>query len=231
VLAAADALRGRGGESRAPAETAAVRPQPNPELVRRLRAEGLSGTLVAVDAACRARTISLPGLAVSARAEGSCAVDREPVEPLSRLSAAELRLTGVAEPDVLDHVALSPTRSAVLLRWPGGGYVLGLYEERELLVSHRWGGEAPGRLVGAPGGALFAARPARVFRRDGAPVTLAPRFRNARAVAWSPDGSWTALAMGAAVVLVPTHALVGGAEAQRAIRLPYPARDLAWAAP
>ena len=106
--------------------------------------------------------------------------------------------------------------------------MLGVYEGRRLLASHRWGAGGPARLDAAPGGALFSVPPARVFRRDGTPVRLAPRFRNARAVAWSPDGSWAALAMVGATTLVPVHALVGGAEARRAIRLPFPARDLAW---
>jgi hypothetical protein len=147
------------------------------------------------------------------------------------LSADDLRRLGVAEPRVVDHVWPSAGEAAVLVAWPGGGYVLGLYDGRALVASHRWGGEGPVRLDAAPGGSLLAARPARLFRRDGVPVTLAPRFRNARALAWSPDGRWTALAMVGATVLVPTQGLVGGAEAHRAIRLPFPADDLAWLDP
>jgi hypothetical protein len=176
------------------------------------------------------------GSAVVARAGGLGSRAAECPRELGRcwdelLSADDLRRTGTPEPHVVDHVWLSPTRAGVLLAWPGGGYVLGLYEGRTLVASHRWGGAGPGRLEAAPGGALLTARPARVFRGDGAPVALAPRFRAARAVDWSPDGRWAALAMVGATVLVPTQGLVGGAEAHRAIRLPYPARDLAWLAP
>jgi hypothetical protein len=147
------------------------------------------------------------------------------------LSRDDLRRLGVPEPRIVDHVWPSAREAAVLLAWPGGGYVLGLYDGRALVASHRWGGEAPPRLEAAPGGTLLAARPARLFRGDGTPVVLAPRFRNARSLAWSPDGRWTALAMVGAAVLVPTQALVGGADAHRAIRLPFPADDLAWLEP
>ncbi|HVM16242.1 MAG TPA: hypothetical protein VM290_01500 [Gaiellaceae bacterium] len=233
AFAAADALRGREPDSAPeprPAETEVPPedPGPNPGVVHRLRAEGVAGTLVVADANCRVVSVELPELEATARPGVSCVVGHpEPAEQLP-LGDDELRRTGVSEPRVLDQVRLSPSRAAVLLSSPGGGYVLGIFEGGELVASHRWGGEGPGRLVAAPGGALFAAPPARVFRRDGTPVRLAPRFRNARAVAWSPDGAWAALAMVGATTLVPTHALVGGAEARRAIRLPYPARDVAW---
>jgi hypothetical protein len=147
------------------------------------------------------------------------------------LSRGDLRQASVAGAALVDQVWLSETRGAVLFSWPAGGYVLGLFEGRRLVATHRWGGGGPGRLEVAPGGGLFTARPARVFRRDGSPVTLAPRFRNARAVEWSPDGRWAAVAMGGALVLAPTTGLVAGAETRRAIRLPFTARDVAWRAP
>lgn len=231
----ADSLRGREeAEPPPPPPTATTEalpepPRPNPGVVRRLRDAGLSGTLIVSGADCRVLSLELPELLTTEHAGAACSVrpPRTQEAPL-RLTDDDLRRTGVTDPQVLDRVRLSPSRTAVLLPWPAGGYVLAVFEGREPIASHRWGAGAPARLSVAPGGALFAARPARVFRRDGTPVTLAPRFRNARAVEWSPDGNWVALAMVGAVVLVETQGLVGGDEASRAIRLPYPADDLVW---
>jgi hypothetical protein len=295
-LAAADWVRSRESKeprTRARPATDPPRREPSPALVRRLRAEGIAGLLVVVGPDCRVRTISLPGLARSPRAEPSCSL-RGPdgrrelsdgsvadcragrvrvflvgapeqvrevagCTPAWRpdgtvafvrdgalreltvdcvgncerelLSPSDLRRAAGAEPQIADHVWLSRSRAAVLLTRPGGEHVLGVYEDRRLIASHRWGGGGPARLEVAPGAGLFTARPARVFRRDGTPITLAPRFRAARAVEWSPDGSWAALAMVGAIVLVPTHGLVAGADTRRAIRVPYAARDLAWRGP
>ena len=231
VLAIADALRGSGEEETAPPppRPTVEAPQPSPGLVQRLRAEGPAGTLLLVDDGCRLLDVTLPELKATERPGALCAVGPRPVQRApARLTDDDLRRAGVADPRVAAAVELSPGRDALLLAWPGGGWVLAFYEGRELAASHRFDAEGEARIDAAPGGSLVAVPPARIFRRDGTPVRLAPRFRNARAVAWSPDGRWTALAMRGATVLVPTQGLVGGAEARRAIRLPFPARDVAW---
>jgi hypothetical protein len=79
----------------------------------------------------------------------------------------------------------------------------------------------------SPRGSYFAlldpgAAGVRVFDRDGGPVQI-PEVTNPRAIAWSPDERWTALATAWGVHVYPTDDPEG-----LVVRIPLRVRDLAW---
>ena len=102
---------------------------------------------------------------------------------------------------------------------------MAFFEQGRLVAVHPVFGEELERLKVAPGGLYVAGEPNLLLRRDGSEVHL-PDITGIRAVAWSPDGRWTAFATRASVFLAPTREL--GAPSPRLIRLPLAVRDLAW---
>jgi hypothetical protein len=62
-----------------------------------------------------------------------------------------------------------------------------------------------------------------VFTREGHAVGVADGLPPARAVAWSPDEGWTALATGESVYVFPSER-----PRERVIRIPLTVRDLDW---
>jgi hypothetical protein len=62
-----------------------------------------------------------------------------------------------------------------------------------------------------------------VFTRDGHAIGVADGLPPARAVAWSPDEDWTALATGESVYVFPSER-----PQERVIRIPLAVRDLDW---
>jgi hypothetical protein len=80
----------------------------------------------------------------------------------------------------------------------------------------------------SPGGryyALLGSAPlgAQVFMRDGHAVGVPDRVPTARAVAWSPDERWTALATDTSVYVYPTSR-----PDELVVRIPLAVHDLAW---
>jgi hypothetical protein len=134
---------------------------------------------------------------------------------------------------------LSNTRAAVLvrvalrrrLRVLGPVAVLALYEGRRLLRATQYAGAialrvSPRRtfvgVVEAGGRVSIVGRNGR--QRLGAADLPSP---STRAVAWSRDERWTAIATRWSVFLLPTADIEAGRQ-PRIVRLPLAARDLAW---
>jgi hypothetical protein len=124
---------------------------------------------------------------------------------------------------------LGNTRYAALIVGPGiQGHRVALFERSRLVRSVAEIGPAYSDLRSSPQNGYFAAVSASgalaLWSREGDPVGLArPLAASARAIAWSPDEKWTAVATRGAVFLFPT-------ETPRVpmVSLPIAARDLAW---
>lgn len=135
---------------------------------------------------------------------------------------------------------LSDTRAAVVLRFElrrrlgrlGPQVALAFYDyDRERVLAAR-PSALPTELRLSPSRRFLAAREGSSYvsisTADGRVLTGAsPPTSNARAVSWSPDERWTAIATRWSVFLVRTADLLAVRE-PRTIRLPIAARDLAW---
>jgi hypothetical protein len=102
--------------------------------------------------------------------------------------------------------------------------------ERLRFVHPRWVVGGARSMRPSPRGgyyALVGAGPAGVqlFARDGRPLEAPRVAEGSRAVAWSPDERWTALATRSAVYVFRTDEPEG-----RVLRIPLAVRDLAWRA-
>lgn len=169
--------------------------------------------------------------------EGQPPCERELLGPRELERAAREHLNSPDVPgalsrvDVLDNEWLSPTRVVLLLRLryrdnrPPPQQQVAFFEQGRLVAVHPVFGEELERLKVAPGGRYVAGEPNLLLLRDGREVHL-PNVTGIHAIAWSPDGRWTAFATRASVALVRTREL--GAPSPRLIRLPLAVRDLAW---
>ena len=145
---------------------------------------------------------------------------------------------GSSTPVVKDIAWLTPTRLAVVLAFEEED-MIAFYEGNELvdlvpgvggrftelIVSPRR--QYPAARVGRPSGFVFVDRDGRSFalreiRRDN---FGRPPFTAGRAVAWSPDDSWTAIARSTSVVFFSM-----GRQRPTFVSLGVTAYDLAWAA-
>jgi hypothetical protein len=240
-LAAADAVRQRDGDSRPAGTTAPA------ALRERLRADGVRGLLlVTAPTGCRTTTWSLPEL--RRLGERECAAP--PSRPL-RLPAptAELERAGRLHLNapaltrrlrvLVDDVAwLGERRAAVLLSLRiagrpdlGGNQLVAFFEDGRLVAQVSFFRGDLRRLTASPSGAYVAALPGFVLRANGSAASLPRPLQNARALAWSPDSRWLALAEPGRVVLVSLpsverHDRVGSG--LRVVDLPLEARELAW---
>jgi len=134
---------------------------------------------------------------------------------------------------------LSDTRTAVLLRVRlrgrlrplGPVIVLALYEGRRLLKTVAYAGATVLRV--SPRRSFLAVietdERISILNRSGRVLVGSSELpsTNERAIAWSPDERWTALATRWSVFLIRNADIVAGKE-PRTIRLPLVARDLAW---
>jgi hypothetical protein len=126
---------------------------------------------------------------------------------------------------VTDLRWVSPDRIVVSLRIrdPYGGDFLGaLFEGRRVVAL------APGVLTGwfpSPAGSFVAASSGTILTAEGDVVETPTGLPAGTAVAFSPDERWLAYVTGRSVYLIGTPR---NAEPGRLIRLPIPARDLAW---
>jgi hypothetical protein len=242
-LAAADAVRKR--ES-APAATTGL--EQEDRLRERLRADGVRGTLLVTEpTGCRTTTWSLPEL--RRLAERDC----EPPQPGAalRLPAppAELERVGLRHLNaplltrrlrvLVDDVAwLAGRRAAVLLSLRiaggpdiGGNQLIAFFRDGRLDAQVSFFRGDLRRLTASPGGAYVAALPGFVLRANGSAASLPQALVQARALAWSPDGLWLALAQRGSVVLVSLASLEQhdrDGSTLRTIELPLEARELEW---
>jgi hypothetical protein len=134
---------------------------------------------------------------------------------------------------------LSDTRAAVLvrvrlrgrLRVLGPVSVLALYEGRRLLRATQYAGAIALRVSprGTFVGVVEAGERISIVGRNGRQLLGAADLPSpsTRAVAWSPDELWTAIATRWSVFLLPTADIEAGRQ-PRIVRLPLGARDLAW---
>lgn len=221
--------------------------------VAQLREAGVGGVLTFSDEDCRLRAVSLPELEeVRAPSFEMCrpstpsgslgVVDGDVVwaglgygavqvvlsqEQLSRALRAEVDEAGFR---AVQAVSLDDDRYVVLADGtyePPERVLAGFEGERAVFVQPRW---VVGRTVAlrpSPRGRYFASLKAdegglTIFRRNGTAVEL-PRLPDARAIAWSPDDRWTALA-------TPESVYVFRSEhpEELVIRIPLAVRDLDW---
>ena len=105
--------------------------------------------------------------------------------------------------------------------------VLVLFEDgRVILVQPRWVVREARFVRPSPLGAyfaLFGADGVRLFDRNADPLALPAAARGPKAVAWSPDERWTALATEDAVYVFPSEAPY-----DPMVRVPLGVRDLDW---
>jgi hypothetical protein len=154
------------------------------------------------------------------------------------LSPDDLAEAVRAHPDVPDHGHVLPVvvrelawlddqhAVAVLSAVISGAReaILAFFDGRRLTAAHIGGGTQLSGLRVSQEGGLAAVRSDEAFlllNREGdlLPAPLLPGYR---AVAWSPDERWTAVATDRGITIFRT----GGSTAER--RLPIAARDLAW---
>jgi hypothetical protein len=106
--------------------------------------------------------------------------------------------------------------------------VLAAFEgERALFVQPRWLIEDARALRPSPRGGYYAllGGDLTVYTRDGGELTLPEGVQEPRAVAWSPDERWTALATEVSVYLFPSERPEGPV-----LRIPLAVGDLDWTA-
>ena len=132
---------------------------------------------------------------------------------------------------------LSGSRVATILDGRKGEDLIAVFDGRRLVASVEWFPSQSARFFVSPRRTFFAVateRPDRLFLldRDARPGALADVARNwfgrtslsgARAIAWSPDERWTALAKGESIYVFTTDN-----RESRLVRLPITARDLDW---
>jgi hypothetical protein len=112
-----------------------------------------------------------------------------------------------------------------------GNQVIGFFEHGRLdEVASFFRGDLVG-LRASPTGVYVAVAPGLVLRADGSELSLPRNLVTARAVVWSPDGRWLALALRGAVTLVSAASLErydATGSGLRTVDLPLEARYLEW---
>lgn len=138
-----------------------------------------------------------------------------------------------------DLVWLTPTRAVLRLgvrvrgrlERLGSEPVVAFFESGRLVHTSSFFRDDTARLRPSPSGRYVALAPGIVLRRDGSEVSLPAHLVQARAVAWSPDERWLALAQRGNVVLVDVASLErydAGGGSLRTLALPLVVRDLVW---
>jgi hypothetical protein len=242
-LAAVDAVRKR--ES-APAATTGLAQEDR--LRERLREDGVRGALlVTPPTGCRTTTWSLPEL--RRLSERNCAPAEPNAAPRLPAPPAELERAGLRHLSapllthrlrvLVDDVAwLAGRRAAVLLSLRiagrpdlGGNQLVAFIRDGRLDAQVSFFRGDLRRLTASPGGAYVAALPGFVLRANGSAASLPQTLVQARALAWSPDGLWLALAQRGSVVLVSLASVEQhdrDGSSLRTIELPLEAGELEW---
>jgi hypothetical protein len=140
---------------------------------------------------------------------------------------------------VVDGVAwITDARAAVAIspRLPGADFgpigTVAFFEDGRLLPTTQLHFRNTGEpLAASPHGTYVTQNAGLILRRDGSLLTVPPHFLDARALAWSPDERFLALATRFAVAIVSVASLerydrVGGG--LREVTIPQTAADLAW---
>jgi hypothetical protein len=135
---------------------------------------------------------------------------------------------------------LTPTRLVAALAFDGvADELIAVYEDKTLVGTISGFGGRVAELIVSPRRGYVGARLERptgfvLLDRDGHPFVLAevrrdnegrPPFTGGRAIAWSPDDEWTAIARRDTVALFRM-----GSESPDFVRIEFAAHDLAWAA-
>jgi hypothetical protein len=242
-LAAADAVRKRESSPAATASSAL-----DERLRERLQEDGVRGTLlVTAPAGCRTTAWSLPEL--ERVSERPCAPPAPQAVPWLRAPAAEVERAGRMHLNaplltgrlrvLLDDVAqLAGGRAAALLSLRiagrpdlGGNQLIAFFEDGRLFAQASFFRGDLRSLTASPSGEYVAALPGFVLRANGSAASLPQALVQARALAWSPDGRWLALAQRASVVLLSLASLEQhdrDGSSLRTIDLPLEARELEW---
>ena len=242
-LAAADAIRTRGSPPAATTELAQEE-----RLRERLREDGVRGRLLVTGpTGCRTTVWSLPEL--RRLTERECARPEPAAAPRLPAPRAELERAGRRHLNapfltrrlrvLVDDVEwLAGERAAVLLSLRiagrpdlGGNQLIAFFQGGRLTAQASFFRGDLRRLTASPGGAYVAALPGFVLRANGSAASLPQALVQARALAWSPDGLWLALAQRGSVVLVSVASLEQhdrDGSSLRTIDLPLEARELDW---
>ncbi len=242
-LAAADAVRTRESP---PVTTTALAQEDR--LRERLREDDVRGALLATaPTGCRTTTWSLPDL--RRLSERACAPPEPRAVPWLRAPPAEIARAGRMHLNaplltgrlrvLLDDVAqLAGGRAAALLSLRiagrpdlGGNQLIAFFRDGRLYAQASFFRGDLRSLTASPGGAYVAALPGFVLRANGSAADLPGALVQARALAWSPDGRWLALAQRTSVVLVSLASLEQhdrDGSSLRTIDLPIEARELEW---
>jgi hypothetical protein len=239
VAAAIDGLRGRseGGPPAALAGAASV--SERGRAAATLRQAGVAGTLTYSDADCRPRALHLPSLRpASASPIESC----EPYSEAGRLGVPEGAVVSKRLNQRLSERGWDGGFHTVqAVRLGGEAFAVlaeSTYEPRERLVAGfdgsrlrfllpRWRIGNPRLLRASPRGGYLALLDrdrisVRIFTGAGRELSLPP-LPAPRAVAWSPDERWTAIATRESVYVLLTRQ-----PRKRLLRIPVRVRDLDW---
>ena len=141
---------------------------------------------------------------------------------------------------LIDGIAwLSQTRTAVLLSIRISGRLAGIgalsqiafFENGRLARSRSFFRHGTPGLAASPRGSYLTQTPGIVVRSDGTEVSLPPHLRDFRAIAWTPDERFLALATRYAVTVLDVASLErydDEGAGLRSVTLPLSARDVAW---
>jgi hypothetical protein len=140
---------------------------------------------------------------------------------------------------LVDDVAwLAGRRAAALLSLRiagrpdlGGNQLIAFFEGGRLFAQASFFRGDLRSLTASPSGEYVAALPGFVLRANGSAASMPQALVQARALAWSPDGLWLALAQRASVVLVSLASLEQhdrDGSSLRTIELPLEAAALEW---
>lgn len=136
---------------------------------------------------------------------------------------------GIEAIEIEDHVWLSPLRVALLLRVRidrvGPQDLVAVFEGGRVRGSYYFFDDDRDRLEASPGGRYVASGTGFAVRADGPRLAVPDAFGEVRALAWSPDERWLALAARGTVAFVEA-----GVDPQpRIVTVPLEALDLGWA--
>ena len=218
-----------------------------------LAAAGVQGALSYVDDECRAHTIRLPAVTpVDVPPTVPCRI-ATPLRPSAAFFAHPRGTLGAVREAVTPSLALTSPRDVAVhkLAWLDESRVAAIVSSRNdhrrtriavvdgdgLVGSAPWLPSRSARFFVSPRGSFFAVAtngPSHFFLldRDARPGVLPDIARDwfgrtsltgARAIAWSPDERWTALAKNESVYVFTTDD-----SNPKLVRLPIDARDLAW---
>lgn len=247
--AAFDAIR-NGSEARRATPRAAHEMRSDSHrltIAAELRAVGAGGVLYVIDEACRVRALRLPGLHPAKPASRArCRFPRSPDLP-SRARALLRRGVAAAlghDPGAVSlaqAIRLNGSRLAAIVTVETDrgrrDELIVVYESGKVVGQLPWFRSRSARFHVSPRGSFFSiatTRPDRFFLldRNARPGALPDVARtwfgrtsllDAKAIAWSPDERWTALAKSESVYLFTTDE-----SEPYLVRLPVAARELAW---